>query len=231
MIHFYSAACCAVIAGALCSSAMAGPEWVEQTDAGPLLGSAQQTTGVGQLGRISGSLGGLGFGLIDAEDMFLVTVIDPTTFSMTVSGASFDPQIFVFNVTLANEALGLLANDNTIAGMLPFVDQFSTDGSGAQINLPGVYAIAISGAGRNPISNGGLIFNYVSLTEVSGPDGVGGFLPHTGWTGVGATGNYEIDLTGTGFFDVPGPGAMVVIAIGIFAPKHRRNRQIRRLDG
>lgn len=212
------------------NSAFAGPEWVERNDAGSLYGNAQSTLGSGQLGRITGSLDGTsnpGFrkfrGPSDTEDMFLITVTDPSSFTMTVSGANFDPQIFIFNVTLPGEAFGLLANDDTSSRMLPFIGQFSTDGSGAQINLPGVYAIAISGTGRNPVAfNNNLLFNYTSSTEVSGPDGPGGFLPHAGWIGDGPTGDYMIDFTGAGFYDVPAPGAIGLLTISIFSMRRRR---------
>lgn len=220
----------AAVACALSASAVAGPEWVEHGDAGPVIGSAQPTQGTGNLGSIRGRLGvaGTSLGPIDLEDMFLIKVIDPTTFTMQITSATFNPQLFVFNVTLPGEAFGLLANDDTNSGMLPFIDRFSTDGTGAQINLPGVYAIAVSGAGRNPTAfNGNLLFNYISPTEVSGPDGPGGFLPHTGWTGDGETGDYLIDFTGTEFYDVPGPAsaALLLIAIGIVPTRRRRLRQ------
>lgn len=214
----------AALACAITSTSLAGPEWVESGDAGPLIGNAQNTQGKGQLGRISGSLGGLGFGAIDTEDMYLVTVTDPVTFTMTITGGSFDAQLFIFNVTQPGEAFGLLANDNTNAGIDPFVNPIATDGSGAQLTVPGVYAVAISGAGRYPVSNGGAIFNFTNSTEISGPDGPGGFLPHIGWAGSGATGGYHVDLEGTGFYEVPAPGAVTMLLIGGFGNRRRRRR-------
>jgi uncharacterized protein (TIGR03382 family) len=116
----------------------------------------------------------------------------------------------------------LLANDNTISGANPFLTTPSNDGTLAAINLPGVYAIAISAAGRNPVSVGGNIFNYGSPTEISGPDGPGGINPHIGWTGEGAGGNYKISLTGSDFFDLPAPGAAALLGLAALVGRSRR---------
>lgn len=204
-------------------SAVAGPDWAEHGDAGSTLFTAQQTLGSGTIHSISGTLGG-GVGLVgDFEDMYLVRVNDPVNFSMTVSGASFDAQIFVFNVTLAGEAFGLIANDNTLSSNQPHVGPLATDGTGAALKFPGVYAIAISGAGRVPTSLNGPIFNFVSPTEISGPDGPGGINPHTGWSGEGQTGGYNILVTGVGFYDVPAPGTgTLLLGAAIAAGRWRR---------
>lgn len=219
---------CGVAGSALLtSSALAGPDWLEQGDAGSQLGTAQPTLGVGQLQSISGSLGsgaGLGNGGLDLEDMYLIQVLDPSTFSMTISSADFDAQLFIFNVTLPGEAFGLLGNLDGPEGNIPFIGNMATDGSGAQISMPGVYAIAISGAGRLPVSNGGEIFNFDSMTEISGPDGPGGINPHNGWIGDGETGSYSVEITGGGFFDVPGPGGLPVLATMAFLGGRRRRR-------
>ncbi len=204
--------------------AFAGPDWVEHGDAGSTLSTAQQTLGAGPIFSISGSLGG-GAGLVgDYEDMFLVRVSDPVSFSMTVTGATFDAQIFVFNVTLAGEAFGLLANDNTISGNQPHVGPLANDGTGAALKFPGVYAIAISGAGRVPVSLNGPIFNFISPTEISGPDGPGGINPHIGWTGEGQTGGYDITVTGVTFYDVPAPGSSTLLLAAAIAAGRRRRR-------
>jgi hypothetical protein len=212
---------CLVFAGA----AFAGPDWVEIGDAGSTLGSAQQTLGTGPLNSITGSLNG-GLRVVgDFEDMYLIRVVDPVNFSMTLLGASFDAQLFVFNVTLANEAFGLLANDNTPSGNIPFVGPFANDGTGAALKNPGVYAIAISGAGRQPVSVNGLIFNFFSPTEISGPDGPGGINPHTGWSGEGQTGDYTITMTGVGFYNTPAPGSgAVFLGAALVAAARRRRR-------
>lgn len=215
---------CAVV---VCSgSALAGPDWIENGDAGPLIGNAQRTLGSGQLNSISGSLS-LGFGLgggNDLEDMYLIQVLDPVNFSMTISGADFDPQIFIFNVTEPGEAFGLLGNLDSTESDIPFLGPQSNDGTGAQISLPGVYAVAISGAGRLPVSLGGEIFDFRSPTEISGPDGPGGLNPHNGWIGDGEVGSYTVEIEGGGFYDVPGPGGLPVLALMALAGGRRRRR-------
>src|SRR5689334_17234309 len=109
-------------------SAVAGPDWVEHNDAGSTLGTAQQTQGSGEIHSISGTLmGGTLTG--DFEDMYLVRVLDPSVFSLRVVSAQFDPQLFIFNVTLPNEAFGLLANDNTPLSTLPLLTAMATDGT------------------------------------------------------------------------------------------------------
>jgi len=210
----------------LCApAALAGPDWIEIGDAGSVIGTAQPTFGDGPLRTIAGSLS-LGAGMADFEDMYLITVLDPSKFSMTLTGATFDAQLFVFNVTLPGEAFGLLGNQSTINGNIPFLDSMSTDGSGAQLTQPGVYAIAISGMGRAPVSNTGEIFDFAIMHEVSGPDGPGGINPHIGWTGIGEVGTYVIELEGAGFYALPGAGtlALLVLTGGTGGRSRRRRR-------
>ena len=205
-----------------CAPVYAGPDWVEQNDAGSLVGLAQQTLGVGQIHSITGSLGGSTL-VPDLEDMFLITVTNPGAFSLTIPAADFDAQLFVFNVTQANEAFGLLANNNTISGNSPLLTPFATDLTGAALTQPGVYAIAVAGAGRYPVSLNGAIFNFGSPTEVSGPDGPGGLNPHIGWAGEGATGTYSVILTGSGFYNTPAPGTgITMLAFGLLAARRQR---------
>jgi len=213
---------CITALAAASPAALAGPDWVEgSTDAGSTLANAQRTVGVGDIHSISGSLGGLR--TADFEDMFLIQVTNPVTFHLTTTGPGFDAQLFLFNITQANEAFGLLANDNTPDGNVPVLTQMATDGTFAAINNPGAYAIAIAGAGRYPVSVSGAIFFYASPTEISGPDGPGGINPHIGWAGEGATGSYSIGVTGVGFYEAPAPGAGALLALaGGFAARRRR---------
>ena len=67
----------------------------------------------------------------------------------------------------------------------------------------------------------GEIFDFATTTEISGPDGPGGALPITGWSGQGETGFYTIRLVGAEF--VPGPGALAVFgAAGLMGRRRRR---------
>jgi len=219
----------AFTAAGVCSGfALAGPDWVEgKNDAGSFVSTAQRTLGVGQLLAISGQLSAA-FGLTgaggDYEDMFLITVTDPSKFQITVASANFNAQLFIFNVTLPGQAFGLLANRETVFGDAPVLTPVATDGSGAALTVPGQYAIAISGYGRNPVSNTGAIFNFGSPFEVSGPDGPGGFNPHNAWVGEGEVGSYTLHLDGVGFYDVPGPGAFALLGLAGLRRTRRRPR-------
>jgi hypothetical protein len=232
MKHFVA---CLVPLGCLSAPALAGPDWLEQGDAGSFLASAQAVVGLGTPQKISGSLsngsaftdgdgapGGLT--LPDFEDVYIIRIDQPATFSFTTSNASFDTQLFLFNITLGTQLFGLMANDS--ANLMTTSAQIttaSTDGTGVKVANPGLYAIAVTGAGRYPTSLGGAIFNLAVPAEISGPDGPGGINAHNGWAGDGAVGDYEIDLEGIGYVDVPAPGAAGLLgAIALVASRRRR---------
>ncbi|HWB20305.1 MAG TPA: hypothetical protein VG711_08405 [Phycisphaerales bacterium] len=216
---------CALSAmGVTSASVFAGPEWVEMNDAGSTINTAQHTVGPSQLTSIAGHLGGLtalAFGSVDYEDMYLIQITDPSAFSMQVTNAGFDAQLFLFNVTLPGEGFGLLANNDFGGSQDPFIGNAATDATGAQVKLPGIYAIAISGYGRDPVSLNGLIFNFADREEISGADGPGGLNPLRMWTGEGETGDYNIELTGAAPIDTPTPGALAVFGLACVV---RRNR-------
>ncbi len=211
----------------IAGSAQAGPDWIEGAiDAGSTLETAQPITGTGPITSISGTLSaGSPFGPgggPDYEDMYLLRISAPSTFSFTVGEAEFDPQLFLFNVTLPGQALGLLANNNTPSGLLPILTGSATDGSGAMVLLPGVYALGVSGVGRVPVSNTGPLFFFASPTEVSGPDGAGGINPLSDWTGEGQTGTYFIDVEGVTWYDVPAPASGSLLLGGLMLARRRR---------
>jgi hypothetical protein len=208
--------------------AFAGPDWIEGAiDAGPTLSTAQAIVGVGQLQTLAGTLSaGSGFGpgvTPDLEDVYLLRITTPTSFSFTVANADFNPQLFLFNITLPGEALGLLANNDTPSGTRPVLTSPATDSTGAMVLLPGQYALGVSGFGRVPVSSTGPIFFFASSTEISGPDGPGGTNPLSGWTGNGETGTYLIELRGVDFYDVPAPASGSLL-LGL-AMLRRRRRQ------
>jgi hypothetical protein len=214
--------CSASCVLALGAAAAAGPDWTEVGDAGSFVPTAQTPLGAGAIRTISGSLGGEGEAG-DFEDMFLIRVDEPTSFRLELLEPGFDAQLFVFNITLAGGGLGLLANDNADAGTnAPVLTSVATDGSNAVLDLPGVYAVAVAGAGRAPVSASGLIFDFASPTEVSGADGPGGLLRHIGWTGEGAVGAYAVQLEGVDFAEIPAPAGSVLIGFGLLAGRRRR---------
>ncbi|MFQ5490912.1 MAG: IPTL-CTERM sorting domain-containing protein [Phycisphaerae bacterium] len=133
----------------------------------------------------------------------------------------------------AVDAFGLLGNDQAPGAVQgpSFIGNLADDGTAARIPGPGFYLLAISGAGRVPVSAGGLIFEQLNLTEVSGPDGPGGTQPHLDWTGAGPIGRYTIFLTGAGFAEAPVPtvsqwgliamGALLLVAGGVLMRRRR----------
>ena len=178
--------------------ASAGPDWVETGDAGSSLASAQRPGGTGTLNTITGELAGSD--VVDFEDCYIVRVASTTTFSLQVSNANFNPQIFLFRISVAGGASGLLANDDRAVGnAFPRFTLVSNDDTNVVVTIPGDYMIAVTGFNRDPLTLTGTMFDQINTTEVSGPDGRGGFNELTGWTGNGQSGNYILTLTGAGF--------------------------------
>lgn len=207
------------------SAAFAGPDWVEVGDAGSAVATAQyplRPFGAPALVSISGSLSS-GVGSSDYEDLYVFRITDPATFSITPAFANFNAVLYLFNITLAGEAFGLLANDNASkSDLLPRLESVSTDGTMMQVSRPGDYILAVAGAGRVPISRSGEIFNMEGFTEISGPDGPGGINPLSGWTGEGEQGQYRFIITAGDFPSIPAPGAAAMLVIGSLAMTRRR---------
>jgi hypothetical protein len=188
----------AAVAGALSAAAQAGPTWEEipAGDAGSTPGGAQAVVGVPSINRIKGNTS-VALAKSDFEDMYLLIINDPAGFhastALFTGQASFNTTLSLFTAT----AHGLLANDDTGPGLFgSTILPSATDGSGAQISSPGFYYLAVSGSTDNALSPDGLVFLEGNVNEISGPDGQGGLLPMTGWTGEGQTGHYEIALAG-----------------------------------
>lgn len=217
----------AAFVSVLGGAAFAGPDWVEVGDAGSDVPSAQvplRPIGVTSLGSISGSLA-FGFGVSDYEDLYYFSVLDPGSFSIAPSFATFNPVLYLFNLTVNNEALGLLANDDmSEESNLPRLVSMSDDGTGVMVTQPGDYLLAITGAGRYPVSRTGPIFNLASPLEISGPDGPGGLNPLEGWAGEGERGDYRVVMIGTDFPAVPAPGAAGVFLLAAAGAARRRRR-------
>jgi len=234
------AALAAGIVGLSSSAQTDGPEWVEGSlgtgDAGSLPGNAQNTSGSGPMSGISGGLGTPLTGA-DFEDMFWIFIDDPQNFRATTSiefngFAQFDSQLWLFQpVSFGKggvQALGLLANDEAqgfedgASLLLPN----SNDNSGAFVAERGLYLLAITRFNNDPFSDGGLIFNQANRFEISGPDGPGGSLPITGWTGEGGGGDggieYRIRLEGVTFANLPAPGALGLLGLAATLGRQRR---------
>jgi hypothetical protein len=225
-------------AGLAVGASASGPEWVEGGDAGRLPNNAQNTTGEGPMLGVRGTLGGTGLGL-DEVDMYFINIVDPKNFRVTtwneLGGFSeFNSHLWLFRVVSDFNGrgglfgLGLLSNDD-ISGDggegASLIGQFSNDDSGAFVDQPGLYLLAITFSGDDALSNGKSIYNFDSRFEVSGPDGPGGQSPINGWTGSGGGDGelrYRVDLRGVEFANVPAPGALALVALAPFAGARRR---------
>lgn len=244
MNKLFNAGFVGVVAITLTATATAsGPKWEEMGDAGSLPGGAQITMGIGTLGFINGGLGmsALFGGMVDFEDMFLINIVDPMNFRATtdpldgklgMAFADFNTQLWLFQPTADPlDALGIVGNDDHPVTL----SQFSlllpepTDGfMGGGVVDPGLYYLAITRFGNDPVSAGGEIFAFDPLDpfEISGPDGRGGMMPITGWTGDKGMfeGDYRIALQGVEFAEVPAPGALSLLVLASLTMRRRRRR-------
>lgn len=216
------------------STAAAGPDHIEDGDAGSVPGTAQKvykSVTLLRLDTIEGTLGSTRG--IDREDMYLIRIVDPANFRASTvpddgGSAEFDSQLWLFKPIVppqpGSASLGLLGNNDFAPGGNQFsrLRPMATDGTGAQVTEPGDYFIAISAFGTVPLSVGGPIFQFAAQDEVSGPDGPGAGAPHVDWTdGPSMPGQYVIAFTGVEGFprDVPAlsPFGIVILALAVAA--------------
>ena len=186
----------------------AGPDWVEDNDAGQSPPSAQKPTGTGSMSTISGSLAAVNVaaGPGDFVDMYQIYIADPAGFSAQTiqltpgsppGFAAFDSQLWLFD----HNGFGILANDDAVVGQTGSrIAPPATDATNQVIPGPGVYYLAISAFDADPLSGTGeLIFSQEARTEVSGPDGPGGSLTVRNWGTSPQGGMYLIGMTGVKF--------------------------------
>lgn len=194
----------------------AGPIWEESShgDAGRLPAFAQDTTPQIPLQGIRGRLEGPNLrGPGDFEDMYAISITDTVGFYARTDGGgplmigmtTFNTQLFLFDAA----GLGILANDDVGPGELAsHIHLPDDDGFFPTLPAAGLYYLAITGADNDPLSAAGAIFDQVTTTEVSGPDGVGGAMPIIGWSGPtdpAAFGDYVIEVA-------PEPASFVLFA-------------------
>lgn len=235
MWNFDKSACAvgACVASCMTWSAQAGPNFIEGMCAGGDAGSnpsaaCEVSGGVGGVATISGSTS-LNFGgTADLEDMYLILITDPVGFSVTTT--TFDTQLWMFRADPggALDGIGFLANNDISAidsGSMLGPMAMSDDGTGVTLTDGGLYYLVVSGgggpaggSGRFPVASGLAIFDLVSPTEVSGPDGPGGMFMIDGWAGDGDVGSYTITVEGVSFieevaclWDLDGDGVVGIV--------------------
>lgn len=187
------------------STSYAGPDWVEETDAGSFPGTSQSPKGTGPLSSIAGILSAASTANMDGrggdlEDMYTIYIDDPVNFSaqtILTGSATFDSQLWLFD----SHGRGVLANDDATIGLSGSrIAPPANDGTGQTIPGPGVYFLAITGYNNDPTNAfDALLFNQATRIEISGPDGSGGSFPIAQWRGSGESGSYVIRLNGAHF--------------------------------
>jgi MYXO-CTERM domain-containing protein len=137
--------------------------------------------------------------------------------------------LFLFRVDMINGqmvAKAVMANNdlqpgNPQAGLR----QQTNDGSGAFVNQAGLYLLAISGFGSQPVNSfGELLFNQAFLEPgvIAGPNQSSQMNDYTlaGWAQDGSFGTYVLGVQGVS--GVPAPGAAALLGLAGLAGRRRR---------
>lgn len=227
----------AIIASAIAPTALAGPDWEEgPTDAGSTTATAQIINTSGTVNTITGRLNGTALLAGDYQDCFLLEITNPTVFSLTTSpgiGGSpgFDPMMFLFRIDNLNGQLSAKAvmanNDKAVGNPQASLQRETNDGTQTVISQAGLYLIAISGFGSQPINaQGQFIFNQAFLQPgiFAGPTQdpqVGDYLL-AGWSSDGSAGDYVMTVSGVSGTQLPAPGAAALLALAGIAARRRQ---------
>ena len=188
--------------------------WNESGDAGDSLFSAQTTVGIGPLTQINGTLP------LDTDlDLYLIRITNFTSFQAVRNGAvaQTDPDLWLFDLS----GNGVTFNNTTAFGQ--------TKLTSANLTGNGLYYLGVSNGGAVAASAGGAIWNTGNAGPFSGeraPDGPGAGQTFTHWSsyGVNNTFNYTIDLQGADFAQVPEPGCVGLMGLGVLALAGRRRK-------
>jgi len=233
----------------LLGSAAFGQTWAEiasggtngLTDAGPLLPTANITSGVGPLTNITGSLtAGAYAGFVDFDvDMFCIRIDDPMAFSATTAMGDTILSLFDMN------GVAIAFNDNRTDSLTATTSQLSASW------IPGLvagqdYFLGVSRVTGNDVlrrytrpldSNGNLIFSGpANLSDINDPnysDRRANLLPITpgtvlaGWevlpegSSLGFNLSYNVSLTGA-TYSVPAPAGLGLLGLGALGALRRR---------
>jgi hypothetical protein len=209
------------------SSALAGPDWIEDGDAGATIGTAQDTTQVGAIQSVAGVIAGMDG---DTEDVYKLIVTNGNDFDNDVMFGfrgefEFNASLWLFD----SQGFGVLGNDDDPLTGGPDARLTAPSTDGVTLFLPpGIYYLAVTESGNVPLAflNGmgrggegaelGEIFSFASSTEISGPDGAAGNSVFQEWSGgAGNTGGYGVVIT-------PTPGTAALLGLGGLVAMRRR---------
>lgn len=224
--HALAAALAAPLAALATSGAFAGPDWDGDfgKDAGPTIQTAQKITFGGPVQSIGGRLTGTAFTLgADFQDVYQIAITDPGAFVIDLSGENsvdFDACLWLFD----ENGIPLLGtNDADSKTTAPKLTNSSNAGSSITITTPGIYYIAISGIGSEPLSFGKPLWPSVVFSPGIVAGAFGTKSPWDGsWSGDGAVGDYVMTVTGVS--GVPAPGAVALLGFAGLISRRRRSR-------
>lgn len=205
-------------------TAFAGPDWDTdlEEDAGSSLQTAQTITFSGAVQTVAGRLNGTAVLGADFHDVYRLVITDPGAFEIDLTGpggVNFDACLWLFD----QNGIPLLGtNDADGKTTAPRLTNSSNAGSRITITSPGIYYLAISGIGSQPLSFGKPLWSSVVFQPgvVAGAFGTK-FGWEGDWSGDGATGDYVMSLSGVS--GVPAPGAIALLGMAGLIGRRRRS--------